>query len=209
MALSLATVGGKITAAFINAIVAQVNAIGLTWITPTVAAGSGTFTASTTTGKVTLTAVGTSFTLSGFPTTYNRHVITIDGTTSLAGVLTAQFTDSAGTTVAITAYDTQYTYSDGTASLSSTQLLNNASMKVNHYAAQTRRRITFDLSQLAVVTPTIGDFKATETLVAGAAQTTVSGSTYHRTSAAYAGVKFSISAGTFTGIAYVEVGEPA
>ena len=41
MALSLATVGGKITAAFINAIIGLVNRQGTTAVIPTSVAGTG------------------------------------------------------------------------------------------------------------------------------------------------------------------------
>jgi len=55
MALSLATVGGKITAAFINLLVAQVNLQGSTRIIPTITSTGGTAMVNATTGEVTAT----------------------------------------------------------------------------------------------------------------------------------------------------------
>jgi len=55
MALSLATVGGKITATFINLIVARVNLQGSTRIIPTITSTGGTAVVNATTGEVTAT----------------------------------------------------------------------------------------------------------------------------------------------------------
>jgi len=55
MALNLATVGQKITAAFINLLVAQVNLQGSTRIIPTITSTGGTAMVNATTGEVTAT----------------------------------------------------------------------------------------------------------------------------------------------------------
>lgn len=109
MALSLATVGGKITAAFINLIVAQVNLQGTTRVIPT-AATNGTVSA---TGVVTSTAQSLVRVRDAFPSGPTFFRVTYDVTCSAAAALL--FRLALGATDASTAYDNQLESVGGTA----------------------------------------------------------------------------------------------
>lgn len=107
MALSLATVGGKITAALYNAIVNWVNPLGQSLVVPpTVAVGSGTFSISTL-GKVTFTGASSVSVNGCFTTTYDNYAIFLNiPTSSTANNLTFRFRLS-GTDDSSASYDTQ------------------------------------------------------------------------------------------------------
>ena len=76
MALSLATVGAKITATFMNLIIAQVNAQGYTAVIPTSVAGTGVTLGAA--GKVTFSA-STAVSVNGcFTSTYDNYLIVVD-----------------------------------------------------------------------------------------------------------------------------------
>ena len=76
MALSLASVGQKITATFMNLIIAQVNAQGYTAVIPTSVAGTGVTLGAA--GKVTFSA-STAVSVNGcFTSTYDNYLIVVD-----------------------------------------------------------------------------------------------------------------------------------
>jgi len=76
MALSLASVGQKITAAFINAIIGVVNRQGTTAVIPTSVAGTGVTLGAA--GKVTFSA-STAVSVNGcFTSTYDNYLIVVD-----------------------------------------------------------------------------------------------------------------------------------
>ena len=76
MALSLATVGAKITATFMNLIIGQVNAQAQTAVIPTSVAGTGVTLGAA--GKVTFSA-STAVSVNGcFTSTYDNYLIVVD-----------------------------------------------------------------------------------------------------------------------------------
>jgi len=76
MAISLVTVGGKITAAIQNAIIGQVNAQGLTGVVPTSVAGTGVALGAN--GKVTFTAATSISVNTAFTATYDHYFLLLD-----------------------------------------------------------------------------------------------------------------------------------
>lgn len=101
MAISLATVGGKITAAFINLIIGQVNRQGLTAIIPTSVAGTGVTLGSG--GKVAISSGGATASVNGcFTSGFANYLIKISTTHSSAGTLFMRLrlsgTDASGAT---------------------------------------------------------------------------------------------------------------
>lgn len=99
MALGFFTVGGKVTAAGLNALVNVANAVGSTMVVPTgTAAGSGTTPAISTLGSVSFTAVGTSLSVNGcFSGLYDNYEIDLDiSATTVSQVLVLQL-NAAGT----------------------------------------------------------------------------------------------------------------
>jgi hypothetical protein len=103
MAISLVTVGGKITATLTNLVITRANAQGTTGIVPTSVAGSGVSVGSN--GVVTFTAA-TAVSVNGcFTSSYDRYQIVFDFTTSGAAALNV--TLRASGTDSSTGYDSQ------------------------------------------------------------------------------------------------------
>jgi hypothetical protein len=76
MALSFATVGAKITASFINAVIALVNRQGLTSVIPTSVVGTGATLAAG--GTVTVSTGGSSVSVNGcFTSAYDNYLVKI------------------------------------------------------------------------------------------------------------------------------------
>lgn len=99
MALSLASVGQKITAAFINAIIGQVNRQGLTAIIPTSVSGTGVTVGAG--GKVTIASGGATASVNGcFTSDFANYLIKVSTTHSTGGTLFMRLrlsgTDAAG-----------------------------------------------------------------------------------------------------------------
>ena len=112
MALSLATVGGKVTAAFLNLIVGRVNRTGLVSIIPTsVVTGAGVTLGST--GVVTFTAASVVSVNGCFTAEFDNYRIVTRITSKTAIDLWARLrvagVDQAGTTD----YRNQFSYSSG------------------------------------------------------------------------------------------------
>src|SRR4051812_23277948 len=103
MALSLATVGGKITAALWNAVVALVNKQGLTSVIPTSVAGSGVAVGAA--GVVTFTAA-TVVNINGcFTSSYDSYLVVVDVPTTSATLTITGVFRLAGTDVTTANYD--------------------------------------------------------------------------------------------------------
>ena len=196
MALSLASVGQKITAAFINAIIGLVNRQGATAVIPTSVAGTGVTLGAG--GKVSF-AASTAVSVNGcFNSDFDTYRIEIDSTSSGAAVYT--LVERLSGTNAITAYDLQ-TNATVNATSFPTQSLNQTSWTMNAQAFAGKMNMTIDLFNPALAAATTG--LAT---VGGAANpmTTTAALVQqlflsHRTTTAYDGFTLTASTGTITG----------
>lgn len=196
MALSLATVGGKITAAFINAIIGVVNRQGATAVIPTSVAGTGVTLGAG--GKVSF-AASTAVSVNGcFTSDFDTYRIEIDSTSSGAAVYT--LVERLSGTNAATAYDLQ-TNATVNATSFPAQSLNQTSWTMNAQAFAGKMNMTIDLYNPALAVATTG--LAT---VGGAANPMTTSAALiqvlflsHRTTTAYDGFTLTASTGTITG----------
>lgn len=196
MALSLATVGGKITAAFINAIIGLVNRQGSTSIIPTSVAGTGVTLGAG--GKVSFSA-STAVSVNGcFTSDFDTYRIEIDSTSSGAAVYT--LVERLSGTNAATAYDVQ-TNATVNATNFPAQSLNQTSWTMNAQAFAGKMNMTIDLFNPALAVATTG-----LVTVGGAANPMTTSAALiqvlflsHRTTTAYDGFTLTASTGTITG----------
>ena len=196
MALSLATVGGKITAAFINAIIGLVNRQGATAVIPTSVAGTGVTLGAG--GKVSF-AASTAVSVNGcFNSDFDTYRIEIDSTSSGAAVYT--LVERLSGTNAITAYDLQ-TNATVNGTNFPEQSLNQTSWTMNAQSFAGKTNMGIDLYNPALAVATTG--LAT---VGGAANPMTTSAALiqvlflsHRTTTAYDGFTLTASTGTITG----------
>ncbi len=196
MALSLATVGGKITAAFINAIIGLVNRQGATAVIPTSVAGTGVTLGAG--GKVSFTG-STAVSVNGcFTSAFDTYRIEIDSTSSGAAVYT--LVERLSGSNAATAYDVQ-TNATVNATNFPAQSLNQTSWTMNAQSFAGKMNMTIDLYNPALAVATTG--LAT---VGGAANPMTTSAALiqvlflsHRTTTAYDGFTLTASTGTITG----------
>lgn len=194
MALSLATVGGKITAAFMNLIVAEVNKQGHTAIIPTSVAGTGVTVGAS--GKVSFTA-STSISLNGiFTSTYDHYKVEIYTTASSTAVLRVVLR-SAGTDATAANYDYTLLYANS-GSPSSATVAANANWTLNASISSTVMKHNLELTNpfLASMTTAIGRSVAYASAVAPLIGNFGGG---HRLSTSYDGLTFTASTGSLTG----------
>ena len=196
MALSLASVGQKITAAFINAIIGVVNRQGATAVIPTSVAGTGVTLGAG--GKVSF-AASTAVSVNGcFNSDFDTYRIEIDSTSSGAAVYT--LVERLSGTNAITAYDVQ-TNATVNATNFPAQSLNQTSWTMNAQSFAGKINMTIDLYNpaLAVATTglaTVGGAANPMTTTAALVQQLFLS---HRTTTAYDGFTLTASTGTITG----------
>jgi len=194
MALSLATVGAKITAAFMNLIVAEVNKQGHTAIIPTSVAGTGVTVGAS--GKVSFTA-STSISLNGiFTSTYDHYKVEIYTTASSTAVLRVVLR-SAGTDATAANYDYTLLYANS-ASPGSATVAANAHWTLNASISSTMMKHNLELTNpfLASMTTAIGRSVAYASAVAPLIGHFGGG---HRLSTSYDGLTFTTSTGSLTG----------
>jgi len=197
MALSLATVGGKITATFINLIIAQVNAQGHTAVIPTSVAGTGVTLGAA--GKVSFSA-STAVSVNGcFTSTYDNYLLVFDFTTSGAAGLNIALR-LAGTDAA-TAYDSQRLLAQS-ATASAAQSLNTSnwvgSGGIGVASATHSGTMTLFSPALAVATRAQIDNNITPNPMTTSAAY-YKGALLHRTTTAYDGFTFTPGTGNITG----------
>ena len=196
MALSLASVGQKITAAFINAIIGLVNRQGATAVIPTSVAGTGVTLGAG--GKVSF-AASTAVSVNGcFTSDFDTYRIEIDSTSSGAAVYT--LVERLSGTNAITAYDLQ-TNATVNGTNFPAQSLNQTSWTMNAQSFAGKINMTIDLYNpaLAVATTglaTVGGAANPMTTTAALVQQLFLS---HRTTTAYDGFTLTASTGTITG----------
>lgn len=197
MALSLATVGGKITAAFINAIIGLVNRQGLTAIIPTSVAGTGVVVNAA--GQVTFTASSAVNVNGCFTSTFDNYLIVINSpTASVANSLNFRLR-LAGADDSTANYDSQSTNSAG-ATVSAFQNLAGTSFGIDGVVATIKDAELFLISP-AVAQPTRGEsrFKSTANPATAVATAKKEMLLLHRSSTAFDGFSLIVSAGTITG----------
>lgn len=194
MALSLASVGQKITAAFMNLIVAEVNKQGHTAIIPTSVAGTGVTVGAS--GKVSFTA-STSISLNGiFTSTYDHYKVEIYTTAASTAVLRVVLR-SAGTDATAANYDYTLLYANS-GSPSSATVAANANWTLNASISSTVMKHNLELTNpfLASMTTAIGRSVAYASAVAPLIGHFGGG---HRLSTSYDGLTFTASTGSLTG----------
>ena len=194
MALSLASVGQKITAAFMNLIVAEVNKHGHTAIIPTSVAGTGVTVGAS--GKVSFTA-STSISLNGiFTSTYDHYKVEIYTTASSTAVLRVVLR-SAGTDATAANYDYTLLYANS-GTPGATTVAANAYWTLNAAILSTVMKHNLELTNpfLASMTTAIGRSVAYASAVAPLIGNFGGG---HRLSTSYDGLTFTASTGSLTG----------
>lgn len=180
MPLSNVSVGGKVTAAGINATIAQVNLQGSTRVIPSAATNGAV---ASTTGVVTSTAQSIVRVRDAFPTTYTVFRVTFDVTMSAAVGLLMRV--AVGATDAATAYDYQRTTAVST-TVATVQDLNQTSGSLSPIGLATRH-----IGSVIIFNPNVAaeTFWDSSTIVTPNPMTTSGGKTWvggqHRTSTAY------------------------
>lgn len=186
MALSLATVGGKITAAFMNAIIGVVNKTGTTAIVPSSVTTAGGTNSIGTTGVVTFTAVsgaaGAVKVQGAFPAGYTRFriMIEVEYMPSVSFLSLAMM--DAGGTSAVGGYQTTIMYTLAAAApardtRTDGQLGANG---IGHF-------INIDIMNPNVAQRTIANVNGVNVQTAGTSGTTFTSSWEHQTATAYTG----------------------
>lgn len=194
MTLSLATVGAKITAAFMNLIIGQVNAQGLTGVVPTSVAGTGVSVGAS--GKVTVTAA-TSASINGcFTSTYDKYLIVMSLTGSSTGALTYRMR-LAGTDNSAAQYGVQIVQGSSSTAAAAAATAG-TSGQLSPGVSTTGLRIDLDVWEpaLAVNTFVMSKFIAitsTSAMIVG-----LEGG-QHNVATAYDGITFIPTSGTLTG----------
>lgn len=201
MALSLATVGGKITATFINLIIAQVNKQGTTSIIPISVAGTGVSVGAA--GKVSFSASTTVSVNGCFTSDYTNYLILFDFTTSAVAALNIVLRLSG--TNATTAYDSQRVNFQN-ATVTASQSLNAASWVGSGGLGDIAARHTGSLTLYspAVAAATGGLIHNGITMNPMTTSAAIyDGFLQHRTTTAYDGFNFTPGSGNITGSLWV------
>lgn len=194
MALSLATVGAKITATFINAIIGQVNLQGYTAVIPTSVAGTGVTVGAS--GKVSFTA-STSISLNGiFTSTYDHYKVEIYTTASSTAVLRVVLR-SAGTDSTAANYDYTLLYANS-ATPGSATVAANAYWTLNASISSTMMKHNLELTNPFLASPTTA-FGRSVAYASAVAPLVGSFGGGHRLSTSYDGLTFTTSTGSLTG----------
>lgn len=197
MGLSLATVGGKITAALFNAVVGQVNSGGLQLVKPSTVAGTGVTV--TTLGKVAFTAT-TSITVNGiFSTTYDQYLLLLDVPTAVTPAALTMTLASSGVPDSSANYDTEVLSATG-ATATAGQALAFTNVPLSATTTGTSHTFKIELFRPALALPTNGLVEAFSTANPGTSTTTGTQSRafQHRIATSYDGVQI-VSGNQITG----------
>lgn len=199
MALSLATVGGKITAAFVNLIIGQVNLQAGTRVVPTsVSTGSGTANIGTS-GVVTFTTVGTSLSINGlFGSNAAKYRVVIEQTAASGTPQLTVFLRDASPADSAAGYDAQTLYSTGATAVGVANATNAATGWPVTIGSAGLRTTTLELSNPGVAATTTGTVVSAD-ITAGFVPLYASAAIDHRATTAYGGITIKPSAGTITG----------
>lgn len=197
MALSLATVGAKITASFVNAIVARVNRQGLTSIIPTSVAGTGV-TLNSTTGVVSFSASSTITINGAFTSEFKNYKIIANPYGSATGLSLFANLCLAGVANVVTYYYGGSSNAAGSATLTAHTGSNLTKWDVGRihlnpgfsftamdiFSPQTSGQTTIDFCNF-------GD--------TGGGPIAIKASGMHLASVSYDGIQFTLSSGSITG----------
>ena len=195
MAISLVTVGGKITAAIQNAIIGQVNAQGLTKVTPTSVAGTNVVLQGAT--VLVASAGGATIDIRGVFTTATKYRIEIPRIVS-SGIATLQVRLLLGPSVISTStydYDTGYRSGASTFVAAAGAAVAAVPLGSNTNATKFGWIELFYVSQAQ---KTGLDWKIAETAPAGGGIGQTLGAGFQNDAVAYDGIEFLLSAGTFS-----------
>lgn len=153
MTLSLATVGGKITAALFNAVVGAVNAGGCSLIKPSSIAGTGV--AVTALGKVSFTSA-TTITINGvFTAAFDQYRIMLDIPNAVTPAVAAFTLTSAGSPDTSANYDTQVVQGAGSAT-AAVQQSAQTSVPITGSSTVATHTTVVELFRPALAAPTAG-----------------------------------------------------
>lgn len=194
MAISLVSVGQKLTATIVNAIINAVNASGRPAITPTSVAGTGVSLS----GAKVVASAASSISVNGcFTATYDWYAIEFDLTASAGANITLVL--RLWGTDATSAYDSNRFTSVNTTGTAS-QSLNAAALPATMTALAGRHFGTIKLYGPAIAAATVGDvFSGVTpnpmTTSAGHAVLEIQ----HRTATAYDGFTLAVASGNLTG----------
>lgn len=194
MALPLAAVGKKITAAFVNAIVVRVNRQGLTGLIPSGVSGAGATLAATGTINVAGTS---SVTVNGcFTSEFTNYLVVVDVSQNVAGNLTLQMV--AAGVPNTTNYDVQQLYASGTATAQGAYASGASSFQLQS-GGGTKHKLSIEASN-----PGITDFTVLDSsfvTYAPSVPTVYNGSVSggHRQAIAYDGFVLATTTGTISG----------
>lgn len=194
MALSLATVGAKITATFINLIIGKVNLQGTTKLIPT--AGTGATVSST--GTVSFTAQA-SISIDGLDSTYKNHVIVFRSLQSASADV--QFlVRTAAADVTSANYNSQMKIINGAGADTNSQTLAAAlgTVMVTHGAANAYIRGRMEITGLTIAEPTTVNALLSSHIGNTSARNNIC-MVDQSLSTAYTGLTIKFSAGTGTG----------
>lgn len=198
MALSLATVGGKITAALYNAVINYVNPMGLHQVVPTTVSGGSVSTI----GTVTFSAATTLRMQGIFSATYKSYLVLIEIETSSATNLPAFSLCSGATPDASANYDTEGSYASG-ASATAVASAGQTSWANGSGASAVMHKIKFDISSPFLTQATTGLMHQGNFAAAAAPAQGVS-AVRHRLASSFDGLQVVASGGaTITGTATV------
>lgn len=153
MALGLATVGAKITAALYNAIVNVVNLSSTSLIVPTTPTFTGTSGSMSTNGLITFTTCTVISVDAALPTQFRRHIINVQ-TLNATGTATFIFRTTAPADDVLTKYDTTQLL-DRAAAVSGATTPGSASWPLTT-VANTLTESKLELNGAAVAAPTTG-----------------------------------------------------
>ena len=196
MAISLMTVGQKITAAILNSIINVVNQTALNGIIPTSVAGTGVTVSPN--GLVTFTNAS-SVSLNGvFSGSYDNYRVTWNSSTRTASVSTGFQLRAAGTNLSSATYDYVKGLDSGT-TRSVTSSSSNTNFPIDHgvAAGQTSNGV-MDIFSPAATTAATGTIQAS--VLASSACYSTQVSFANEATASYDGFTLSVSSGTFSGV---------
>lgn len=194
MALSLVAVGAKVTAAILNGIIGQVNAQGLTKVTPTSVAGTNVVLQGAT--VLVASAGGATIDIRGVFTTARAYRIVIPRIVS-SGVASLQVRLLLGSTVISTStYDYDVAYRTGTTAAAASS--SGASGLTVGFNTNAVKFGWIELYYVSQAQKTGADWKLSETPPAGAGIGETTGGGFQNDAVAYDGIEFALSAGTFS-----------
>lgn len=199
MAISLVTIGQKITAYIVNLIIAAVNQQGSTGVIPTSVAGTGVTVSSS--GKVSFSAA-TSVSINGvFTSSYDSYEVEFVYTTTAAAATTVRLRAS-GTDSTGSVYDRQRLSGIATTASAASSLAQTSWGVAEAIIGRHQLRFTFENPAAAAITTGVGLVGSVANPMASTSGVSVV-MVQHQTASAYDGITLTIASGSITGYARV------